>query len=219
MLHKAPTFQGSVSTTARSTPSATIDQKTLSQSVLTPALTGTVSNTSNLVLIVVKGDSTPSWDAYAPEYVARSSDKAIEIKNGHWTMVPITGYRGYDFSNGDYSVGLYDGDSHALLTSGILKISMLPPVATCTLSITPPVVAVGGKVTVAWNSENATSASWGIDTPGGNDDILTQMDYAPTVTQGSKTVVIKDAGISPITLYVGGPGGAGSPCRASVTAH
>lgn len=230
--HPSPVPQTSTS------PTATIHQSSLAATSTNPTITGMVSGTTAISVVVFKGNITapkasrsvmPSVWLSLPYVTGGGSDgrfPSITISKGRWSYSTSGYYTGYDFSNGTYTVGVYDDENstHNLLASGILTISGLPPAATCILTASPTTVNVGKALQISWTSQNATrgelfSEGTGTNPDSGlNDRSLTPLVYQePVGVNGSQTFTPQQVGSFVFTLDIQGIGGGNTSCSATVS--
>ncbi len=127
-----------------STPTATIDQSSLTTTSLTPTITGTVTNTSWICVYVGSGplplrstgpDSIPGY-----KWGDCNASGVISMTNGRWSM-PMRGYTGSTLTPGTYTVGVYNVPQNSesgilpLLVSGILTVNSNQTTGTPTVAI------------------------------------------------------------------------------------
>ncbi len=146
------------------TPTATIDQSSLTTSSDGPTITGSANGVSSVYVAITAGANQAGT-------ASQSGSGQVPVVNGRWN---VTIYPKADvFTAGVYSVSVYTAMGGTLLSTGTLSIlgNALQPTANITAngSNGPITVPFGSSVTIGWTSANTSAcgivtsgpASWG----------------------------------------------------------
>lgn len=178
------------------TPSATIDQSSLSSSSILPTLSGTAVNTNAVAVVLSNGPVTANT---ASNFLA--SSKSIPVINGHWSVTLENGTEGNwnmaggTLNSGSYNVSVFSENGNGtVIASGILVINAgaNPSVSLTANGASTATITNGSGVMLVWNATNASSCTLAKQVSsnysGGGVGALPPHDMGPINTSGSTTV-------------------------------